>query len=329
MKLYNGDCLEIMKNIPDDSIDLILCDLPYGTIKGLQPSKYKKKFDYNTDWDIRLDTESLFREYERILRPKGTIILFSQEPYTNQLRAFECQYIKFSQSAIWKKDAFGNFLGCKNSLVSYYEDISIFRANENSIGSSELKSYFKKVKDYINLSLKQIENIVGHRKLSHCFLVSDNNTQFRLCVEEAYNDLINIFHIDQMDGFLSYSTLKDMRPKSLKPQTFNLEENENFIGNIFEYNRETKRYHPTQKPVALLERLIKIYSNEGETVLDNCMGSGSTGVACLNTSRKFIGIEKDENYFQIAKERLEETNSKLEQSNKEISEEQSQIEAFF
>lgn len=307
-QLYQGDCLEIMKNISDKSIDMILCDLPYGTIKGITLKSYDRD---KTSWDIRLDTESLFREYEKILRPKGTIVLFSQEPYTNQLRGFECQSIKFSQSAIWKKHHFGNNLCCKASLVSYYEDISIFRSNENSIGTSELKSYFKKVKDYINYSYKQIENIVGHKKLFHCFLVSDNNTQFRLCVEEAYNDLINIFHIDQMDGFLSYSTLKDMRPKNLKPQTFNLEENENFIGNVFEYNRETKRYHPTQKPVALLERLVKIYSNAGETVLDNCMGSGSTGVACLNTGRKFIGIEKDEKYFKIAEERIKEASNNL------------------
>ena len=139
------------------------------------------------------------------------------------------------------------------------------------------------------------------------------SSQFSLCTEQTYNDLIDIFGIDEMQGFRVYSELKkddDAHKKSIA-RVFNLHDGKKYKSNILEYKKDYNGYHPTQKPVLLLEDLIKTYSNEGDTVLDFTCGSGSTGVAALNTNRKFIGIELDPDYFKIAEQRINEALSKL------------------
>jgi len=168
------------------------------------------------------------------------------------------------------------------------------------------KTNFQKILDYIGVaSGKEINKILGHRKAEHCFYV--NTSQFSLCTEQTYIELINSFGIDKMQGFKTFSECKLLNNKFNEDfaRVFNIPSGKKFVGNILDFKKESKRFHPTQKPVSLLEYLIKIYTNEGDTVLDNCMGSGSTGLACVNTGRNFIGMELSEQYFEIAKQRIE------------------------
>ena len=166
--------------------------------------------------------------------------------------------------------------------------------------------------DYIGLNLKQINTKLGHRKAEHTFYI--NSSQFELCTEKTYNELIEVFKIDKMQGFKEYKELAEIdlpyrnslntNGNSLFPSTFNLWEGNKYKSNILKYKKDYNGFHPTQKPILLLEDLIKTFSNENNLVVDLTMGSGSTGVACKNTNRNFIGIEKDENYFKIAEQRI-------------------------
>ena len=303
IKLLNGDCLELMKDIPSGSVDMILCDLPYGTIKGLHIDGWKNK---TTDWDNTINTELLFKEYERVLRCNGVAILFSQEPYTSHLRTFECENFEFLYPLIWKKNHFANCLSCNKAPVSYFEDLSVFSKKYDKQNLHPLREYFKNVLDFLNFkSCNEINKVLKNRKSEHTFYI--NSTQFSLCTNEVYNELIDKLHIDKMKGFKTYRELEELNKtfKRTFKRTFNLQDNSKIMSNVLEFKKEYKRYHPTQKPVELLEYLIKTYTNENDLVLDNCMGSGSTGVACKNTNRKFIGIELDKNYFEIAKKRID------------------------
>lgn len=302
--LRQGDCLELMKNIPDGSIDLILCDLPYGTMKGASLDGWKNQTTY---WDTQLDIDKMFIEYERILRENGNIILFSQEPYTSKLRTYKATNIEFAYPLIWEKDHFANYLIANKAPVSYFEDLSVFYKKYDSQCLNPLREYAKKIFGYIGKTKKQIIEEIG-QSADHFFRL--NSMQFSICTEETYNKLIEKYRIDKMEGFLTYEEMKPLNQK-LK-RVFNLPENSKIKSNIFEYKKDYQGLHPTQKPVALLEDLIKTYTNENETILDNCMGSGSTGVACINTNRNFIGIELDDKYFNVAKNRIESiSNSKV------------------
>lgn len=301
MKLICGDCLEEMKNIPTGSIDLIITDPPYGTIKNASLDGWNNN---TTKWDNELDIEIMFNECKRILRENGTMILFSQEPYTSKLRTYNCYGLEFAYPMIWKKNHFANALLSKKAPVSYFEDINVFYKKYDTDNKNELRIYFKKVFNFINKTKKQIINDIG-QQADHCFRC--DSSQFKICSLETYNKLIEKYNINKMNNFIEYEKLKQIDNKYQK--IFNLY-CDNKKSNILEYKKENQRWHPTQKPVALLEDLIKTYSNENDKVLDFTMGSGSTGVACVNTNRDFIGIELDENYFNIAKERINNLESK-------------------
>ena len=156
--------------------------------------------------------------------------------------------------------------------------------------------------EFIGLNLKSINAKLGHRRSEHCFYL--DSTQFGLCTEKTYLELIEVFNIDKLNGFKTFKELKEIEFKY--ESRFNLWEGNKYKSNILKYKKDYTGHHPTQKPVLLLEDLIKTFSNEGDLVVDLTMGSGSTGVACVNTNRNFIGIEQDENYFNIAKERINE-----------------------
>lgn len=292
-----------MKQIPDGSVDMILCDLPYGTINGMQIDGYKARGAGATIWDERIDTESLFVEYERMLRRNGVAILFSQEPYTAHLRSHKATNIEFAYPLIWKKDHFANALIAKKAPVSYFEDISVFFKEYDRQNLNPLRAYFAKVMEYIGAtSCKDVNKILGHRRAEHTFYI--DSMQFALCTEKTYLELIDRFEIDRMEGFKTFAECEEIE-RTFK-RTFNLPNGKRFIGNVLDFRKDYTGFHPTQKPVALLEYLIRTYTNEGDTVLDNCMGSGSTGVACVNTGRKFIGIELDKGYFDISQKRISE-----------------------
>ena len=236
-----GDCLELMKDIPDKSIDMILCDLPFQCTEN--------------KWDKQLPLTELWEQYERIIKENGAIVLFGIEPFSSLLRYSNLKMYKYDW--VWIKNRATGFLEAKNKPMRKHENILIFSKGASSNGCKNRITY---------------------------------NPQ----------GLIEANRYNSNTGSSNYGERKS-RPKGKKV----FSKYTNYPTTILNYPKEKKSLHPTQKPVVLLEYLIKTYTNEGETVLDNCMGSGSTGIACINTNRNFIGIELDENYFNIAKERIE------------------------
>ena len=243
MKLRQGDCLEVMKDIPDKSIDMILCDLPYGTTA--------------CKWDIVIPFNKLWEQYNRIIKDNGAIVLFSNQPFTTDLINSNRKMWKYEM--IWKKNTCTGSLLAKKRPMKQYETLEVFYNKQCTYNPQKIKRTENELK---RLSKKSVKT---------------SGTDFQ--------------KIGGMTGN-RYDSLYKMPTNVLEFDT------------VFNRSKE-KTSHPTQKPVALLEYLIKTYTNEGDVVLDNCMGSGSTGVACLNTNRNFMGIELDEKYFKIAKERIE------------------------
>ena len=312
--IYNMDCLEGMKQIPDGSIDAVICDLPYGTMKGLGSAL--KGWDNSTvAWDDTIPTDKLFEQYERVLRRGGVVVLFSQDPYTLHLRTFPAKNIDYLYPMIWKKDSFGNNLMANKAPVSYFEDISVF-AKANPLHDYDLahplRSYFAKVMEYIGKPRKQVIETIG-QNADHTFRC--NSSQFALCTAETYQELIDVFHIDKMEGYRTYEDLKAEDDTFVivkeHERTFNLPEGEKSLSNVLEFSKDTDGFHPTQKPVALIRRLVLTYTNEGDTVLDNCMGSGTTAIACIKERRHFIGFELSKEYFDKAVKRIKAEQAQL------------------
>lgn len=231
--LRQGDCLELMKDIPDKSIDMICCDLPYGVT--------------SCKWDNVIPFEPLWEQYNRIIKDNGAIVLFGSEPFSSQLRLSNLKMYKYDW--VWNKVTARGHLVAKIRPLQQTEDIMVF-------GKKKIK--------YLPIMIDRPKNKIE---------TSYEAKRTEICggISKGYK-----------------KTYTQWYPKNVL--TF--------------YNSTKKTLHPTQKPVALLEYLIKTYTNVGDLVLDNCMGSGSTGVACINTNRSFIGIELDKKYFEIAKERI-------------------------
>lgn len=301
IKLLQGDCLELMKDIPDESVDCVIVDPPYGTVKGM---KFRGKKHSPYEWDTVLDMEKLFEEYFRILKPKGKMFIFSQNGFTQKVRNLSSTYLKYLYPLIWKKNDFANYLSVNKAPVQLFEDISVFDKVYGSMPKSRL--YAGKVLEFIGLSPTEINRQLGHRRTEHFFRI--NTLQFSNITEEPYLELVRRYGINEMEGFLTHgewlSLYDSERNKSNAKITFNIPEGRNHFSNILEFPRDYPSQHPTQKPVALIEEIIKVYTQEGAVILDNTMGSGSTGVACVNTNRDFIGIELDEEYFDIATNRI-------------------------
>ena len=305
IKLYKGDCLIESDKIESGSVDLILTDLPYGTMTKLN---YKEQIQCrgldSFKWDEVIETNKVMQIANRILRKNGKMVLFSQQPFTNELINGAIPNVPFSYSMIWEKDNYGHALLAKKAPLNYYEDVLVFSKNHETEAIHPLRPYFKDVINFIGLNLKQINTKLGHRRAEHTFYI--DSTQYGLCTYKTYLELINVFNIHKMEGFKSFDELKEVNDayKSKFASTFNLWEGNKYKGNILKYKKDYTGHHPTQKPVLLLEDLIKTFSNENDTVVDLTMGSGSTGVACVNTNRSFIGIEMDDKYFEIAEQRI-------------------------
>lgn len=240
INLMHGDCLELMKTIDDKSVDMILCDLPYGCTDA-------------RNWDNVIPFKPLWEQYNRIIKDNGAVVLFGIEPFSSELRISNLKNYRYDY--VWKKNKGTGFLNANRMPLRSHEMISVF---------------YKKLPQY--------------------------NKQMRC-------------------GFKPYSITRKSVENNLygnyKVVASSFVDGERYPISILEFPcvNQKDRTHPTQKPVALLEYLIRTYTNEYDIVLDNCMGSGSTGVACKNLNRGFIGIEKDDNYFNIAKNRIENCNS--------------------
>jgi site-specific DNA-methyltransferase (adenine-specific) len=285
-RIYQCDCLDGSQSIESGSVDLILTDLPYGNMN----TDGGRKLGIN-GWDHAIEPAKVFDVANRILRRNGKMILFSQEPYTTELINNAIPNLPFSYRAVWEKDNFANALGVNKAMVSFYEDVLIFSKIYDTDAIHPLRPYFKDVLNFIGLNLKQINSRLSHRRAEHSFYI--NSTQYALCTEQTYNELINVFSITKMEGFKPYVELKSVDEQFKKdlPSVFNLWEGKKYKSNILRYKKDYDGYHPTQKPVLLLEDLIKTFSNEGDLIVDLTCGSGSTCVAAVRTGRNFIGFE--------------------------------------
>jgi len=293
-RLFFGDCLIESDKIESGSVDLILTDLPYGNMKNA-PSTWDKT---KTAWDDTIPPQKLYETANRILRKNGKMILFSQEPYTTELINEAIPNVPFSYRAIWEKDNFANALGANKNMVSFTEDILIFSKTHDLERSHPLIDYFMAELEKTKMKQSDINRLLGNKMGGHYFT---NGFQFCIPTETNYIKL-------QETGYFQrpYAEIKeiDEQYKNKFASTFNLWQGNKYKSNILKYKKDYDGYHPTQKPILLLEDLIKTFSNENDLVVDLTMGSGSTGVACKNTNRSFIGIEKDENYFKIAEQRI-------------------------
>ena len=301
--LMKGDCLEKMQEIESGSVDMILTDPPYGTVSGIGGSEsINHGMKGKVSWDTCIDTKQMLEECNRVLRTNGALVLFSQEPYTSHLITNAHGNLPFSYRMVWLKDHFANSLIAKKAPVNYIEDVCLFFKRYDTLGQHPLRDYCKRLFEFVGKNKKQLFTEMGHQGI--CHFMRYETMQFQLCTEKTYNQLCEMYDIDKQEWFLPYSELEDINRRFNR--RFNLPEGKKFKSNVLQYRKDYEGLHPTQKPVALLEDLVRTYTNEGETVLDFTMGSGTTGVACVNTDRKFIGIEMDDHYFSIAKTRIEE-----------------------
>lgn len=236
--LRKGDCLELMNDIPDGSVDMVLCDMPYGTTRN--------------KWDVQIPLDKLWDQYNRIVKEDGAIILFAAEPFASVLRLSNIKNFKYDW--VWDKVKGTGFLNAKKQPMRGHEMICVFYRKQCEYNPQKTQGHKRKVSlSKHKIGCKETENYGKY-------------------------------------GLTSYDSI------------------ERYPRSILTVSSETQKsaLHPTQKPVFLLEYLIRTYTSPGDTVLDNCMGSGSTGVACVNSGRNFIGMELDKKYFEIAKTRIKE-----------------------
>lgn len=319
IKLYKGDCLIESDKIESGSVDLILTDLPYGNMKGINEEfvGYGRKNHDGHLWDNVIDTDKIMNIANSILRKNGKMVLFAQDPFSTELKTKALPNLPFNYSMIWKKDNFANALIAKKAPVNYYEDVLVFSKNNpknEEKGNHPLSLYSEKLRNFTNYKRSYFKQKLNHINYIHLMEIKDTRSQCSICTKKVYNELISFFNIDEMNGFMEYSLIEDINNNHKKeindrlnikyPSTFNLWEGKKYKSNILKYKKDYTGHHPTQKPVLLLEDLIKTFSNEGDNVVDLTMGSGSTGVACVNTKRNFIGIEMDSVYFNTADERI-------------------------
>ncbi|MDX0007807.1 site-specific DNA-methyltransferase [Sinorhizobium meliloti] len=318
--LRHGDCLEILPTIEAGSVDMVLCDPPYGTVDGIaETAGIEHGMKGKTGWDDALDPLAVFEECNRILRPNGILVLFSQEPYTSRLITSAIPNAPFLYRLVWLKDHFANALLAKKAPVSYFEDVLVFakrHTKHDFEGFHPLRPYAQMVRDFIGKTKKQIFVQMGNQSLCH-FLRCDTS-QFSMCTAAAYAQATELYTLRSMPGYREFDDLSqedrayraDLIAKmtAAAPKVFNLPEGQKYKSNVLSYKKDYDGYHPTQKPVALLEDLVRTYTNDGNTVLDFTMGSGSTGVACRLAGRNFIGIERDPGYFAIAEQRINAAN---------------------
>jgi site-specific DNA-methyltransferase (adenine-specific) len=245
-KIHHGDCFNLLKEIPDKSIDAIITDLPYGTTAA--------PFDKED-----IDLEKLWVEYKRIIKPTRAIVLFAQQPFTTRLISSNIEQWKYNW--VWEKDNATNFLNSHFQPMKITEDICVF---------GDAATSFTKDGESLFYNPQFTEG-----KPYTC--KSGNQREDRACIRGDYTDVVG------------HTTVSDGR---------------RYPKNLIYFIRDKERFHPTQKPISLLEYLVKTYTNEGDVVLDSCSGSGGLAIACYNTKRNFICIEKDENYYKDSIERL-------------------------
>ena len=268
--IKQGDCLELMKEIPDKSIDMILCDLPYGTTA--------------CQWDVIIPFEPLWEQYNRIVKEDGAIVLFGSQPFTSELIHSNIKNFKYEW--IWEKQKAANFMSAKYQPLKYHENILVF-------GVSGKVKYFPQ--KYPVLEFEEIKNM-DEKQLKNLFDSREYDRYGKIDRRKTVNDCINP---------------KDSHYGKMAVKVRNADDGTRYPKSVIKINKSiNKNIHPTEKSVQLCEYLIKSYTEENDVVLDNCIGSGTTCIACKNTNRHYIGFELDEKYFEIAKKRIKESEEK-------------------
>jgi DNA modification methylase len=318
MEIFNADCLEKMKDFKKHSIDCVIVDLPYGQT--------------SCEWDIKINLNDMWDELRRICRPCANIIFFCTSRFGYEL--INSNKRGFCYDLVWEKSKAVGYLSAKKAPLRKHEMIYLFNdVNRDDIDRSrnhDLREYARKIKAHISTPLGKIDQIIGNMGIHHFYSIT--GSQFGIPIKKNYLKLTEHFELDKLDYYMPYEELKKKwdyennrtyNPQMTKGKPYKTKggsEISSVYGkhrkteiinkgtrhptSILKFNSPNKSLHSTQKPIDILEWLIKSYSNEGETVLDFTMGSGSTGVACKNTNRKFIGIEKDKKIFETAKKRL-------------------------
>jgi len=321
IKLYNNDCFDVFPKIKDKSIDLFVLDLPYGQTACA--------------WDTCIDLNKMWIEIKRIMKPSAIICFFCTTKFGYTLIKSNEKWFKYD--LVWQKSRKVGFLSANKRQLRNHENIYVFNNDNNDDieikRNIELRKYAEKVKEYINKTKTEIIKECG-QGLDHFLRIS--SSQFGLPIEKNYNKLIELYKIDKMEGFLKYKDMVKLEDKTTynpqklqgkplklihKPQgktqygtqkgcptrISNDRHPTSIIENtILKYNNPHKTIHRTEKPIGLLEYLIKTYSNEGDTVMDFCAGSLSCGIACYNTKRKFIGVEMDKTNYDLGLQRIKE-----------------------
>ena len=308
IKLYQGDCLELMKNIPDCSVDLVLCDPPYGTT--------------SCAWDSVIPLNQLWEQYNRILKETGIVILFGSQPFTTQL--INSNFDNFRYEYIWVKNNCSNFQLSNKQPLKYHENICVFY---NDIIQTVFSDIMQREMSRLNLTQSDLQQLCLSRNGNPTGWVSNKLKGAQIPTKSQWHKLCEVFKIaDDYEVLLSrlkthtYNTQTSsvniiqsnlgkagsLGHLSTKFDTY-VQTQTGFPQSVLYFSREPNPIHPTQKPLDLIEYLIKTYTNEGDLVLDNCMGSGTTGVACRHLNRNFIGMELDNVYFTMAEERINNT----------------------
>ena len=315
VNIYNEDYLQFLKRIKSKSIDFICIDPPYGKINGMILSGQKKKID----WDNNINWDLMFSEFNRVIKNGGTICVFGQQPTYSKMILSNLKDFKYE--LIWEKNNAAQGFHSDKMPLCFTENIAVFIHNENknnkrTFNNIAFKNEINKDEHYtrwyaqqlfyfINLKRRKIHEILGHRKLEFFFCYTGKH--FGLLSEDLYNQLISNFNIDKWKEFVPFKELKrkwNMEKhltKGIKLDSFQFSQT---LSNVLNVPKETQYLHPTQKPVKLMEKIILMFTNENDLVLDCFMGSASTGVACIKNNRKFIGCELDMEYFKICENRL-------------------------
>lgn len=304
--LFHGDCLDIMPLMPDKSVQLILADLPYGTTA--------------CSWDIIIPFDKLWEQYKRIIKDKGVIVLFGSEPFSSLLRTSNLDWYKYDW--IWEKNNAGNFQLVNYQPLKIHETISVFYNETPNMEFADIM-----IENMKRLNLKQID--VSKLELSRTGGMTGwvtnkmNGSQLpteqqwgKICnlfgIENRYNEILSTvkkitynLELDETELILSNKgkagTLGHLSSES-KRETY-IQDKTGYPKSILKYSRENG-LHPTQKPLELVKFLVSTYSNENEIVLDNCMGSNTTGLACKELNRQYIGIEKEKKYYDVSVSRV-------------------------
>lgn len=317
MKLKNMDYIKYLKTLENKSMDFICIDPPYGKINGMQLSGQKNK----VDWDTNIDWKEMFKEFNRVIKDGGTICVFGQNPTYSEMILSNLKDYKYE--LIWVKNNAAQGFHADKMPLNFTENIAVFIHNENKANKRTFNNiatnteidkeihftrwYAQQLFAFIGIKRRKIHELLGHRKLE--FFGCYTGKHFGMISKPLYDELIEKFNIDKWEHFISFEELKQKwndEKEVSKGIKLDSGKYSSTLSNVFNISKENEYLHPTQKPVELFSKLILMFSNEGEKVLDCFLGSGSSAIACIKNNRIPFGCELDKDYFEVILKRIEE-----------------------